>query len=236
MSHLNRVFNLTTTYTTDSDVFSGYNNGLGFHWERNLKFDETRDYSLGKKKLAYAIISNCGAKSNRMSYINGLQSKMSVDVFGRCGSPCPGDNCKESLASEYKFYLAFENAFCRDYITEKFFNTINLDVVVVAMGAGNYSHYVPKSAYIDIRDFKTSAELANYLLYLDGNATAYNSYFKWRRHVSFVHKPFPTNEMPNSVCDLCIFLHLEEHYGLRRRVVSDMDKYWSTDNCFMVNF
>ena len=41
-------------------------------------------------------------------------------------SRCPraqGNKCFNMLNTDYKFYLAFENSNCRDYITEKFFVT-----------------------------------------------------------------------------------------------------------------
>lgn len=32
------------------------------------------------------------------------------------------------LERDYKFYLSFENNFCRDYVTEKLFNILQLQV------------------------------------------------------------------------------------------------------------
>ena len=58
-----------------------------------------------------------------------------LDVYGSCGSlgPVPGDEV--GLWARYKFYLAFENSGCRDYITEKFFKVLEHDVIPVARGA-----------------------------------------------------------------------------------------------------
>jgi len=48
-----------------------------------------------------------------------------VDIYGKCGShECPrtqSDECFKTIEQNYKFYLAFENSNCKDYITEKFY-------------------------------------------------------------------------------------------------------------------
>jgi hypothetical protein len=145
----NGVFNLTATFRIDSDYKGFYEGNKGFVWQLNKSFVENHDYSNGKSRFATAVISNCGGSSNRLTYIRELQKKISVDVFGECGSPCPttykdgtGGECKEILGKEYKFYFAFENSMCRDYITEKFFHILKYDIVPVVLGGGNYSHYV----------------------------------------------------------------------------------------------
>ena len=55
---------------------------------------------------------------------------------------------------EYKFYLAFENALCPDYVTEKFFRTLKLPVVPIVMGGDNYENLVPPGSFIDVNNFK----------------------------------------------------------------------------------
>ena len=52
--------------------------------------------------------------------------------------------CYEGLAESYWFYLAFENSICNDYITEKFWRTLDLKTVPVVMGGGNYLRDAPK--------------------------------------------------------------------------------------------
>ena len=50
-----------------------------------------------------------------------LQKYITVDIYGSCGPlKCWGDQCDDTLDNDYKFYLAFENSLCYDYITEKF--------------------------------------------------------------------------------------------------------------------
>ena len=146
----NGFYNLSSTYKISSDFNSFYESIGGFEWRFNQKFDESNDFSQGKSGLAVAVISNCYDKSRRLEFIKEMQNYMSVRVFGKCGtSDCPirfknrtlGD-CKEIIATEYKFYLAFENSICSDYITEKFFEILRYNIVPVVLGGGSYSHYV----------------------------------------------------------------------------------------------
>ena len=58
-----------------------------------------------------------------------------MDVFGRCGTmKCPKDKCDEYLSNNYMFYLSFENSLCMDYVTEKFFNILQDDILPVVLG------------------------------------------------------------------------------------------------------
>lgn len=56
-----------------------------------------------------------------------------IDLF-QC--PRADKKCFDSLDKDYKFYLAFENSNCRDYVTEKFFvNGLGRNVLPIVMGA-----------------------------------------------------------------------------------------------------
>lgn len=60
-----------------------------------------------------------------MHYARELSKYIQVDIYGTCGTlRCPRSQsqaCFDMLDEDYKFYLAFENSNCKDYITEKFF-------------------------------------------------------------------------------------------------------------------
>jgi hypothetical protein len=98
------------------------------------------------------------------------------------------NGCNDNLLKSYKFYLAFENSLCNDYISEKYWklfkpSTIfNSNIVPIVRGAksSQYENRAPKSSFIDASKFKTPKALANYLLYLDQNDTAYFEYFNWK--------------------------------------------------------
>ena len=51
------------------------------------------------------------------------------------------------------------------------------DVVPVVYGMGYSNAGLPDKSYIDVFNFESIYDVANYLLYLDGNDTAYNEYF-----------------------------------------------------------
>jgi hypothetical protein len=92
---------------------------------------------------------NCGASSNRIEYIREMQKYASIDIFGRCGKILPthyknGTNGvgAKIIMDENMFYLSFENSFCTDYISEKFFKVLKHDIIPVVRGAGHYDYYV----------------------------------------------------------------------------------------------
>jgi alpha-1,3-fucosyltransferase len=147
------IFNATSTYTHDSDFScnkdvlewirsSSFNRFTRFNEEVALEAIERREMA------AAALISNCGASSRRIEYIREIQKYIRVDVFGGCGKECPKSvgnatrDCMEVLSRKYKFYLAFENSICRDYITEKFFRQLNHYIIPVTLGGGPYHIYV----------------------------------------------------------------------------------------------
>ena len=106
------------------------------------------------------------------------------------------------MNTEYKFYLAFENSNCRDYITEKFYvNGLKNDILPVVMGARkeDYVRSAPQKSFIHVDDFDSPEDLAKYLQELDRNDDLYNEYFQWKG----------TGEMINTkfFCRLCSMLH-----------------------------
>lgn len=95
-----------------------------------------------KTKFAAWVVSHSNSQGRRDDYVKILQQYIPVDKYGD-GSPlsCPRskDNaCLEMISTKYKFYLSFENAFCQDYISEKFFRYFGADVILVVRGSNDY--------------------------------------------------------------------------------------------------
>jgi len=192
--------------------------------------EEKLNHAKGKTKLVAWFVSNCRASNARMEYVRELQKYVDVDVYGSCGTlKCSrGDDhwCQRMLTKTYKFYLAFENSNCRDYITEKFFRTLRSDVVPIVMGGhpDDYKHLAPEGSYIHVSQFRGARELANYLKILDGDDNLYNSYFAWKGEGQFRDTPF--------VCRLCALLHIATYCPVW---YENFNEWWSQRTCLSKN-
>ncbi|XP_028405308.1 glycoprotein 3-alpha-L-fucosyltransferase A-like [Dendronephthya gigantea] len=178
------------TYRTDADV------PMLHGWKVNKSEIEKKETDIdgivrNKTKLAAALISNCHfVKNGRGQYVEELRKYMEVDVFGKCGNEnlkCSGHYTKKACdkIKDYKFFLAFENSNCRDYVSFKMWmQGFGNDAVPVVMGAYKEDYIehvrVPSNSIIHVDDFKSPRELAEYLKMLDKNETAYRELHKWR--------------------------------------------------------
>ena len=68
----------------------------------------------------------------------------------------------------------------QDYLTEKFYNLLPYNVIPVVLSGANMTAHVPPHSYINIRDFNTTAQLAQYLHTIDKDDKLFASYFWWR--------------------------------------------------------
>jgi len=138
----NGFFNMTSTYRLDSDFSDFYESASSFEWKLNRNFNERYNFSQNKTEFAAAVISNCFDNSQRLELINELKKHIPVTIFGSCGtSACPTHfrngtvaECKQIIGTEYRFYFAFENSICNDYITEKFFGMLSYDIIPIVLG------------------------------------------------------------------------------------------------------
>ena len=54
-----------------------------------------------------------------------------------------------------RFYISFENAICKDYITEKTYNALKLNTIPIVLGGVNYSSLLPPHSFINAAEFIT---------------------------------------------------------------------------------
>lgn len=203
-------FNMSLTYRQDSDLYFPYS---AFR-RRDVIVPTNNGYLdkiiKNKTKLVAWMSSNCNTYSKRESYVAELRKYIKVDVYGACGNlKCPrnkSQECDAMLEKDYKFYLAFENSNCVDYVTEKFLTRVNQHIVPIVLWKRNYINYAPKMSYISVEDYKSPKDLADYLTYLDKNPQEYKKYLTWR---SDYETGACTNGQLCGFCKLCQMVQSE---------------------------
>ncbi|CAL8116762.1 unnamed protein product [Orchesella dallaii] len=244
---LDAVFNRTMSYRRDGDIVVRHGTFSKIqpntilptytsNWINSRERISERNYAAGKQSLVAWFSSNCKSQSRREVYIKQLQKFIKVDVYGACGPYKCGvqktmrnpykveeDDCYMRVSIEYKFVLAFENSLCEDYVTEKLYNHLKLNVIPVVFGASNYSIFAPPKSVIDASQYSPE-ELAKYLQLLDRNDTLYNEYFEWKKdYVVEAHDGVPL------ACDLCEQLH-NPNWQKEKKVYEQFEK-WITSGC-----
>ena len=193
---------------------------------KNYAASKRKNYAANNKTDAPVawFVSNCEARNNRLDYAKNLSQFIGVDIYGKCGTKkCPRaeeDKCFRLLDTKYKFYLAFENSNCVDYITEKFYvNGLGHDVLPIVMGARreDYERSAPYKSFIHVDDFESPAALAEYLHILDQDDSKYNEYFQVQ-YLTF--RQFKA--VPFIVELLCFFLSLIFSYYFQWKGTGEM--------------
>ena len=234
LRNLNGFFNFTAFYSTRADAQIAY----GECTEREHPRDISGvNFASNKTRFSMFMASNCDATSKRDLYITELRKYMSIDIYGACG-PLDMPNCyrdinpltvvscvekEKRIINQYKFYFAFENSFCEDYITEKAFRAIRgeSNPLPIVMGGAQYDQYLPRGSYLDVNQFSSPKSLADHLHFLDTNDEEYNKYFQWETHHTCLLK--------HPHCALCDSL-----YELRNKknVARNIDQVFSPDQCW----
>ena len=134
----------------------------------------------------------------------------------------------EMVNETYYFYIAFENSFCTDYVTEKYFKVLPLDVIPIVRGEADYSDFTPEKWYIDTKDFENPKQLAQYLKHLVGSPDKYLEYFK-NKELYDSTGYFGIKELM-AWCDLCEKLNDPKEMQPPSKQL-DVSQWWSQRNC-----
>uniref|UniRef100_A0A0K2U8D5 Fucosyltransferase n=1 Tax=Lepeophtheirus salmonis TaxID=72036 RepID=A0A0K2U8D5_LEPSM len=222
------VFNWTMDYHPNADIPSMYGNT--YKVKKKQPVPNIQSILRKKNKLLFWISTHRLSKGKRDNYFELLTEHISGDKYGAFGPHyCPDSpnpmriDCKKYFAPYYKFYFASENSLCNDYVTEKYFQVLRLPIVPVVYGKANYTAISPPHSFINVRDFKSPKDLAEYLTYLDKNDTAYAEYFQWKLYGHYKVSSV-TQEAQKTLCHLCNKLNnLEPRPAYTS---AQMDKYW----------
>lgn len=195
----NNFYNWTMTYRFDSDVVRRH----GYLVEGETKYKmPPRAYFANKTGSVAWVVSNChNAISNREVLAKELAKHVKLDVYGKCGDKdCPKD-CFDMIEKNYKFYLSFENSYCKDYTTEKLYKILQRNIIPIVYGGGNYTAVTPPTSVINVEDFNNIEELAYFINYLNDNLDDYLEYFEWKKHYKIAI------ESKRVACKLCEMLN-----------------------------
>ncbi|KAL4231199.1 hypothetical protein ACF0H5_008781 [Mactra antiquata] len=215
-------FNWTMTYNKAvADIHLPYGEF------RKHKTYIARDYAgiaANKTKGALIVTSHCDTDSKRLEYISRLKEHVEVDVMGKCGVEWDcgkknvHDDCFEFLNTSYSYYLAFENALCEQYHTEKLFENFKYDILFVTRGGIPHESnaVLPKQSVIDSRDFKDAEHLGIFLKKLQNDKNMYAEYLAKK---SQYHSIDFAESYQRAMCDLCKRLN---HQDLYRKTIPNL--------------
>lgn len=220
-------FNWTLSYRRDADFYFNMGRFETLEQKNNMNFTNIVN---GKSKLVAIVVSNCHTHSKRHEFIQELKKHVAVDIYGRCGPlKCDNNNrfehlqdawsfrpkengdCFKKIENVYKFYLSFENSFCKDYLTEKSLHRIlERNIIPVVRGGAEYSIYHPPHSSINVMDFEKPTDLASYLLHLDKNDNEYMQYLQWKQ---FYRTENVVPVFKEALCNICKGIHNPKRYA-----------------------
>ena len=200
---LNDVFNWSMTYSKLSTIYRPWFCVNKIAKTQSFSAVKEEIKGMNKTKDFCWIVSNCKwdwAKRREVAnrLIPLLPSKLHVwgSSYTKCLNPDSRKNSvdhgafpghywelyepQQEKMRDCKFYLAFDNAICSDFVTEKFSNALEVGVIPIVNGwKDSYEQRVPGS-FIHVSDFSSMQELANYLQKLLQDESALMEYHKWR--------------------------------------------------------
>ncbi|KAL4609378.1 alpha-(1,3)-fucosyltransferase 7-like [Arapaima gigas] len=170
----NGLFNWTMSYRQDADIFMPYG-------ELIPRTNTTEDIiPKNKSFLACWVVSNYKPSHRRSQIYQSLKKLIKVEVYGRWVNRRLNSEELLPTISRCYFYLAFENAQFKDYITEKFwYNSFQAGAVPVVLGPPreNYKLLAPPSSFIHVDDFDSLDSLTEFLKQVASNQTR-SSFFE----------------------------------------------------------
>ncbi|XP_067944176.1 alpha-(1,3)-fucosyltransferase C-like [Watersipora subatra] len=195
----NSHFNASMLYRKDSNIYYPWGKSI----KRQTDLKPNINFAANKAKGAFAYLSNCGSSNyDRKALMLELKKYVDVDIYstqckgyGFMRSPCPrlskGSNpdCELRFNRPYRFYLAFENSLCKDYITEKLWDRLAspgyfLPVAMGGLSIEDYTSIAPPNSFVHVSNFSSVKALGAHLKRLMQDDAAYNRYHEWRYNYS----------------------------------------------------
>ena len=130
-------------------------------------------FSFAERKLCTMVVGNWTSPRLHVLKFFEASHPQELECYGRCPPELENISMhkghilglhsgeeKISTLQNYRFCICLENTIgLQGYITEKIFSCFAAGCIPVYWGADNIECYIPKSCFIDYRDFATHAEL-----------------------------------------------------------------------------
>ncbi|CAG9786415.1 unnamed protein product [Diatraea saccharalis] len=207
------LFNWSMTYRSDSEVPIPYGRTLAFVTPApgNVSVPQLVPHWRVKRRdvLAAALLSNCRVR-RRMNYLNTLKRYIRVHYYGSCFYRHPKKECPRigecGSIKRYLFYLAFENAECQQYITERVFQHALVDgAIPVIMGASyeQCATLLPPQSFLHVDNYPTIKHLAMHIKKIASDNDVLLSFHMWRRHFRVANETAWVGAADSRLCRLC---------------------------------
>jgi glycoprotein 3-alpha-L-fucosyltransferase len=233
-NQISSLFNWTMSYRTNSEIYHGVygffieqNNHEIINKEAKIR----EAYEMHFRKRVNAIlwfVNNCKSKK-RFHLALELSKHYPVYIYTQCklnemtdsnnmnesefrhlkliNDKCDkGSECERVNFEHFKYYLAFENKNCSDYITEKVWKSLANHMIPIVMqpGMDSFVRYeIPSKSFIHLKEFDFNAKrLAQHLRNIDAHFPLYFDYIKW---TLIYFKTYYENEYtePHRMCKMC---------------------------------
>lgn len=195
---------------------------------------------LRRKNAIVWFVSNCKAQA-RLNLALEISKLYPVYIFGRCSqslgdsessyahlhiikdSCASGSECEREQLESFKYYLAFENTNCSDYVTEKVWRSLGKSIIPIVLqpARDSYARYrLPSKSIIHMQDFDNSPKrLVDYLNRIDASFPLYYEHLKW---TSVYTKAYFSAQYiePLRMCQFCRMLNTYEPVVYYNKIAS----------------
>ncbi|XP_075258500.1 4-galactosyl-N-acetylglucosaminide 3-alpha-L-fucosyltransferase 9-like [Convolutriloba macropyga] len=103
----------------------------------------------------------------------------------------------QTLLKDCKFYFAFENSNCTDFLTTRFITSVVAGAVPIVMGRMDNYDEMPPGSFVHLSHFATISQLAKHLDLLSKNEKELSKYHEWRKFYRYEQTG------AEAACELC---------------------------------
>lgn len=210
----NGYFNYTIDHREDATIRTYSLKTIALENKLTRDFYQEKLHMVKKDKLVPSIlwyVSNCyNVNSGREEYISELRNLIEdLSIYTRSklcslklGLPLRTVVEHENMTTS-TFYLAFENALCKDYVTEKFWkvltdDTLTIPVVMGGLSIDEYLSIAPPNSFIHVKNFTSPQMLVKHLKMVASDPKAFNYYQEWRN-------TYQLTSRKNTLCSVYLY-------------------------------